>query len=153
MDSLANADAMGWAFSDASVFAGRSPRPQPLGRSRCNVPPSNDGLPDTDVHAFGGGAGVLFGAGPSIGVMASTDGGTTWRCGPIQAGRAPFGHIVVDSADGQHLLAADETRAGAAESTDGARTWKRVDTGLTAATWLSASATLDELVASGPAGR
>lgn len=112
----------------------------------------NEGLPNTDVHAFGGNDEVLYGATPATGVFASTSGPGSWQPRTASAGQSFFGRIVVDPDDRDHVLAADAS-AGVAESTDGGRTWRRIDSGLTSATWLSRGGDgLEVLVASGPAG-
>ncbi|MGH9183897.1 MAG: WD40/YVTN/BNR-like repeat-containing protein [Acidimicrobiales bacterium] len=150
--SLRDADAMAWAFTSDAVFVSGHPglsRSTDGGRTFERV---NQGLPDTDVHAFGGTATVLYGASPAVGVFASTSGVGTWRSRTTSAGQSFFGRMVVDPADEQHLFAAD-ARAGVAETSDGGRSWRALDTGLSAATWLSATGGgLGALVASGPAG-
>ena len=122
--------------------------------SRSWSPPTriNDGLPGTDVHAFGAGREVLYGSAADGGLFASTDGGATWEVRASDGTRAFFGRIVVDPEDDDHLFAADAQR-GVAESTDGGRTWTILDSGLPSATWLSrAGDTGDVLIASGDAG-
>ena len=62
------------------------------------------------------------------GVLRSSDGGTTWSvlaANPFVG--AGFFRIIVDAANGQHLLAA--TTFGVYESTDGGSTWAQVHAG------------------------
>ncbi len=149
--SLANADAMGWAFTPEAVYVSGHPglsRSTDGGRT---FQRHNQGLPDTDVHAFGAGAGVLYGASPRAGVFASNDGGQSWQVRSKEAGPGFFGRMVVDPANADHVLAAD-ARAGVVESSDGGRTWRRLGAS-PSAVWLSAAgAGLESLVASGPGG-
>ena len=134
--ALDDADAMGWGFLDGAVLVSGHPG---LNRSNDDTEtfaPINDGLPGTDVHAFGAGQRVLYGSAVDGGLFASTDGGASWQV-RASDGREPFfGRIVVDPGDDDHLYAADAER-GVAESTDGGRTWSRLDSGLSAATWLT----------------
>ncbi len=151
VSSLANADAMGWAFSTEAVYVSGHPglsRSTDGGRTFHR---HNQGLPDTDLHAFGAGAGILYGASPGAGVFASADGGQTWQVRSKEAGQSFFGRMVVDPADADHVVAAD-ARAGVVESSDGGRTWRRLGAS-PAAAWLSAAgAGLESLVASGARG-
>ena len=112
----------------------------------------NEGLPGTDIHAFGAGREVLYGSAADGGLFASIDDGATWQVRATEGTQAFFGRIVVDPADDDHLFAADAQR-GVAESRDGGRTWTVLSSGLPMAVWLSRSADdLTVLVASGPAG-
>jgi photosystem II stability/assembly factor-like uncharacterized protein len=149
--SLDDADAMGWAFTGDAIWVSGHPglsRSTDGGRSFARA---NRGLPDTDVHAFGAGPGVLYGSSPSAGVFASTDGGRSWEVRSNQAGHGFFGRMVVDQADADHVVAAD-AQAGVVESTDGGRTWRRLP-GSPAALWLSSAGPgTGALVASGSGG-
>ncbi|MGH9030501.1 MAG: hypothetical protein ACRDZV_00095 [Acidimicrobiia bacterium] len=150
--SLRDADAMGWAFTGAAVYVSGHPglnRSTDGGRTFDRI---NEGLPNTDVHAFGGNDEVLYGASPATGVFASTTTPGGWESRTASAGQSFFGRIIVDPDDPDHVFAADAS-AGVAESSDGGRTWRRVDSGLSSSTWLSRGGEgLDMLVASGPAG-
>ena len=151
VDSLTDADAMGWAFDGTTVWVSGHPG---LNRSTDGgriFRQTNTGLPNTDVHAFGASGGELFGASPAVGVFASSDGGATWELRSREAGQAFFGRILVDPRDHTHLVAAD-ARTGPVESTDGGRTWRRLG-GLPAATWVAwAGGDPNRVVASGPRG-
>jgi photosystem II stability/assembly factor-like uncharacterized protein len=151
IEDLRDADAMGWAFIGDTVYVSGHPglnRSADGGRTFERV---NDGLPNTDVHAFGGSDDVLYGASPAVGVFASTSGPPDWEIRSADDGQPFFGRIVIDPEDPEHLFAGD-AQSGVAESRDGGRTWQRVDAGLSSATWISASGDLAVLVASGPAG-
>ncbi len=152
VSSLDDADAMGWAFAEGATYVSGHPG---LSRSEDNAATfrrTNTGLPGTDVHAFGAGPTVLYGYAADGGVFASSDGARTWEVRAANKGEALFGRIVVDPGDETHLFVAD-AQAGVAESRDGGRSWKRLDSGLRGATWLSRGGPrLDVLVASGPAG-
>ncbi len=149
--SLANADAMGWAFTDDAVWVSGHPglsRSVDGGRT---FQRHNEGLPDTDVHAFGAGAGAIYGASPSVGMFASTDGGRSWPVRSPGAGQGFFGRILVNPADKDHVVAAD-ARGGVVESSDGGRAWRRLG-GPPAVAWLSRGGTgMEALLASGPQG-
>lgn len=146
--SLEGADAMGWAFTKDAVFVSGHPGIHRSADGGASFRSANDGLPDTDVHAFGAGASTLYAAGPSNGVIASTDGGRNWQARTNDAGQAFFGRILAGPDDDQHLIAAD-ARSGAVESTDGGRTWHGLG-GPPSALWVSRNATT--LFVSGPAG-
>ena len=148
--SLDDADAMGWAFTADAIWVSGHPglsRSEDGGRTFAR---SNDGLPDTDVHALGAGANAVYGASTRAGVFVSTDGGRSWTTRAERAGQAFFGRILVDPADGEHLVAAD-ARSGPVESTDGGQSWRPLG-GLRAATWVSWAGPQRVLVASGLAG-
>lgn len=150
--SLRDADAMGWAFVGDTVYVSGHPgliRSNDNGRTFERI---NDGLPDTDVHAFGATADILYGSTPSTGVFASGDGPGGWIERNPSVGQAFFGRLVVDPGDPNHVVAAD-AKAGVVASTDGGATWQLLDSGLPGAAWVSASGDgLEVLVASGPVG-
>lgn len=123
ISSLRNADAMGWAVLGDAVWMGGHPG---LRRSvdggRTFASPGTE-LDETDVHALGGGGGVLYAASPARGLLASADEGRSWEVRSAQSGRAFMGGILVDPGDAAHLVAPD-MQSGVMESTDGGRTWR-----------------------------
>ncbi len=135
IDSLDNADAMGWAFTDEAILVGGHPGISVSTDNGKTFAPRNEGLPVTDIHALGAGGGVIYAGSPAVGVLASTDGGTTWEVRTDQAGQAFMGRILVDASDPQHVVAPDMS-VGAAESTDGGRTWKALG-GAEGAMWVT----------------
>jgi photosystem II stability/assembly factor-like uncharacterized protein len=149
--SLEDADAMGWAFDGTTVWVSGHPglnRSDDGGRTFRRT---NQGLPHTDLHAFGAAGAARYGASPAVGVFASSDGGASWEVRSREAGRAFFGRILVNPGDPARLVAAD-AGAGPVESADGGRTWRRLG-GLASATWVSwAGGDPTRLVASGPGG-
>lgn len=150
--SLDDADAMGWGFRDGAVFVSGHPGLNRSDDGAATFSRINDGLPGTDVHAFGAGRDVLYGSAVDGGLFASTDDGATWEVRAADGTQPLFGRIVVDPDDDDHLFAGDAQR-GVTESTDGGRTWRVLDSGLPAATWLSRSGdSIELLIASGPAG-
>lgn len=152
VESLRGADAMGWAFTGDAIYVSGHPGLNRSTDQGATFERVNEGLPHTDVHAFGGTADVLYGAGPGAGVFASTEGAGDWGVRTRSAGQSFFGRILVDPDDDEHLLAAD-ARGGVVESGDGGRSWRPLDTGLSAATWVSRGGeALELLVASGPTG-
>lgn len=135
VDSLDDADAMGWAFTDEAIFVGGHPGISVSRDGGKTFEPANDGLPATDIHALGAGGGVIYAASPAVGVLASTDEGATWKVRSDQAGQGFMGRIAVDPNDPDHLLAPD-MQAGAVESRDGGRTWNALR-GVEGAMWVS----------------
>ena len=150
VDSLRGADAMGWAFGPDGIRVSGHPGLSRSSDGGRTFVPASTGLPSTDVHAFGGGGSVLYGASPAVGVFASADGGTTWEVRATATGQAFFGRILVDPSQPDHLVAAD-VRAGPVESSDGGRSWNPLG-GLAGATWVTWGADRAILIASGPRG-
>lgn len=149
--SLDDKDAMGWAFADDAIYVSGHPGLNRSTDGGLTFTAVNEGLPHTDVHAFGAGGGVLYGGSPAVGVFASEDDGDTWKILTGDAGQSFFGRILVDPDDPQHLFAADAS-AGVAQSRDGGRSWQQVGP-LASATWITAPTdSLDVVIASGPAG-
>jgi photosystem II stability/assembly factor-like uncharacterized protein len=146
VETLANADAMGWGQQQDAVFVSGHPGLNRSDDDGVSFRRINEGLPDTDMHSFGAGRAVLYGAGPNLGVVASTDRGQTWAQRSAGTGQAFFGRMIVDSADDDHVIAAD-ARVGPVESRDGGRTWQSL--GGPPATWLSSPHSGRTLFASG----
>lgn len=146
VDELADVDAMGWSIDETSIWVSGHPGLNVSVDGGTSFERRNDGLPDTDVHAFGASATQLFAAGPGLGVVGSSDGGLTWRRLTAEAGQAFFGRILVDPDDPSHLIAAD-ARAGVTESRDGGTTWAVL--GPAPAAWVSSPDALNTIYASG----
>src|SRR5206468_8018217 len=86
--SLDAADAMGWGFEPSTVWVSGHPglnRSDDGGRTFRRA---NQGLPSTDVHAFGALGDRLYAASPAVGVFASEDGGASWRVRSPDAGQS-----------------------------------------------------------------
>lgn len=148
VQSLRDADAMGWAITSDMVWMGGHPglrRSTDGGRS---FEPAGGELSSTDVHALGGTADVLFAASPARGLLASTDGGETWEIRSIEAGQGFMGGIVVDPDDPEHLLAPD-MQAGVVESRDGGRTWAPLGSPGMAMSVTTVGGSVDDLVVAG----
>ncbi len=126
--SLDDADAMGWAFHDGAVFVSGHPGLNRSDDGASSFERINEGLPGTDVHAFGAGQNVLYGSAVDGGFFASTDDGATWEVRATDGTQPFFGRIVVDPGDDEHLFVADAQR-GVVESTDGGRSWAVLDVG------------------------
>lgn len=133
--TLENADAMGWAFTDDLVLVGGHPGISVSTDSGKTFESRNEGLPATDIHALGAGNGLIYAGSPVAGVLASTDGGETWEIRSEEAGRSFMGRILVDPNDPDHLVAPDMS-VGAAESTDGGRSWSPLG-GVPGAMWVT----------------
>jgi len=145
IEGLRAADAMGWGFTGDAVYVSGHPGLNRSTDAARTFDRTNDGLPGTDVHAFGAGETVLYGA--AAGAFSSVDGGATWTIVNADAGASFFGRILIDADDEQHLVAAD-ARTGPVESLDGGRTWTPLDAGIPAAR-VSGTPDLEQLFASG----
>lgn len=121
--SLRDADAMGWAFDGDTIWMGGHPGLRRSTDGGRTFEPAGGELSSTDVHALGGGGGVLYAASPGRGLLASTDGGESWEVRSSEAGQGFMGAIIVDVDDAEHLYAPD-MQAGVVESSDGGRTWR-----------------------------
>ena len=133
--SLRNADAMGWAFTEGEILVGGHPGISVSSDGGKKFRQDNDGLPATDIHALGGGGGVVYAASPQAGFLASTDGRKTWDVRSRQRGQSFMGRILVHPGDVDHILAPDMA-AGVVESRDGGRTWTALGGGQ-GAMWVS----------------
>lgn len=145
--ALANIDAMGWAFNGGGeVWIGGHPGIVSSSGNMETVQARNGGLPDSDVHALGGAGKTLYAAGPGIGLLRSTDDGTTWTAASTTIGQSFFGRIAVDPDEPKHIVGADPG-SGVFASVDGGVTWKQLTA--TPASWVSSPDGLDTLYASG----
>jgi hypothetical protein len=135
ISSLNDRDAMGWGFDGSTLYVSGHPglSVSTDGGKTFNL--RNDQLPSTDVHAFGAGKGILYGASPQVGFFASTDAGMSWTVINSTRGRSFFGRILVDSNDPEHLIAADAA-GGVSESYDGGREFEDIG-GVRSPTWVS----------------
>ena len=150
--TLRDADAMGWVFTTDSVYVSGHPGLTVSVDGAGSFERSNDGLPDTDLHALGGTDDLLYAAGPSVGVSVRTEPDGQWEQRTAQAGQSFFGRILVDPTEAERLIAADAAN-GVVASADGGRTWQLLPSGLVSATWLSRLGTDGQIiVASGGAG-
>jgi photosystem II stability/assembly factor-like uncharacterized protein len=148
VESLHGADAMGWAFTDEDTLVGGHPGLFVSDDGGRTFRQDNEGLPATDIHALGSGAGVIYAASPQLGVFASTDGGASWEVRTDQVGQAFMGRILVDPRAPDYLVAPD-MQAGAVESSDGGKSWSVLG-GVPGAMWVSWDpADTDQIVVSG----
>lgn len=134
IESLENADAMGWGFDEGAVYLGGHPGLRVSADGGKTFTERNEGLPETDIHSLGAGGGILY-AGLPAGLAVSTDGGKSWRIQNRQAARSLMGRILVDPSDPKHLLAADMAE-GVVETRDGGQSWKGLG-GADGAHWIS----------------
>lgn len=135
VDSLDNADAMGWAFVGEKILVGGHPGLYASGDAGRSFEQRNDGLPATDIHSLGAGESIVYAASPGAGVFASADGGDSWEMRTDDAGQSFMGPILVDPIDPDHVIATDMEN-GTVESTDGGRSW-RVLGGVQGAMWVT----------------
>ena len=146
--SLRDADAMGWAFLGDTVWMGGHPGLRRSTDGGGSFEPAGGELSSIDVHALGGGDGVLYAASPARGLLASTDDGESWQVRSADAGRGFMGAIVVDTADSEHLLAPD-MQAGVVESRDGGRSWRPLDSPGMAMSVTTVAGDVNDLVVAG----
>jgi photosystem II stability/assembly factor-like uncharacterized protein len=135
IESLDDADAMGWAFLDGAVVVGGHPGLSVSTDGARTFERSNEALPATDIHSLGGSGDVLYAASPAAGVLRSSNSGRSWEIISPEAGRSFMGPILVDPADDQHLVASDMS-AGVMESRDGGSTWRSLG-GIQGTMWVS----------------
>lgn len=148
VESLQDADAMGWAVLDAGIWVGGHPGLEVSTDGGRSFEPRNDGLPATDIHALGGTGSMLFAASPAAGFLASSDAGTTWEVRNRTVGQSFMGALLVDPSNPEHIIAPD-MRAGAVQSLDGGRNWTALG-GVPGAMWVSWDpANRDQIVVSG----
>ncbi len=74
------------------------------------------------MHALGGAGDAAYLASPQAGLLASSDGGTTWEPRNTAVGQGFMGTILVDPADPNRIIAPDMEN-GLVTSSDGGRTW------------------------------
>ncbi|MFJ5304211.1 WD40/YVTN/BNR-like repeat-containing protein [Streptomyces sp. NPDC088350] len=121
--SLRGADPMGWARTPGSVLVGGHPglyRSTDGGATFTKVTGAGA---VSDVHGIGASGNTAYIASPVSGLLASSDGGKSWRTVNAQAGRSVMGTILVDPKDPQRLIAPDMA-SGLQTSSDGGKTWK-----------------------------
>jgi photosystem II stability/assembly factor-like uncharacterized protein len=135
VESLDGADAMGWAFTDEAILVGGHPGIFVSTDGGTNFEQRNEGLPATDIHGLGTDGTIVYAASPQVGILATGDKGETWEVRTDQAGHSFMGRILVDPENRKRLIAPD-MRGGAAESTDGGRTWAPLG-GVAGTMWVS----------------
>lgn len=151
IESLKNADAMGWAFTAEKVFVGGHPGISVSEDGGRTFERRNDGLPATDIHSLGAGTDMIYAASPQVGFFASNDEGKTWEVRNARTGRSFMGRIVVDQNDSRHVFGADMA-GGVVESRDGGVSWTDLG-GVEGAMWVSVDSTdARHLIASGGSG-
>lgn len=121
--SLNGADAMGWAITKNALLVGGHPglfRSTDNGATFTRVT-GHSAVPD--VHALGGTGSSIYLASPQAGLLASSDGGRSWKVINADVGQSFMGTILVDAHNPDRLIAPDMS-AGLSLSTDGGATWK-----------------------------
>ncbi len=123
--SLDGADAMGWAVTPTAVLAGGHPGLFRSSDNGATFSAVTGAAAVPDVHALGGTGNTVYLGSPQAGLLASTDGGSSWQVRNAAAGRSFMGTILVDPTRPERLLAPDMS-AGLTSSADGGRTWTPV---------------------------
>ena len=149
LDALDDVDAMGWGFTPSATWISGHPGIVAFSDGGQTAQRRNDALPDTDIHALGAGEGVLYAAGPSVGILVSRDDAATWQTVTTADGSSFFGQILVDPANPDHLVAADAAR-GPVASDDGGQTWTVLAD--FPASWVSVADAFQRIYASSPEG-
>lgn len=147
IDRLDGADAMGWGFTDDTIYVSGHPGLTTAESGLASFVRTNDALPGTDLHALGAGGGTIYAAGPDAGVIASTDGGASWETRSTAYGQPFFGRILVD--DDATTLTANDTQQGPLRSTDGGRSWTPLEG--PPGVWVTRTSD-DTIIVSGPQG-
>ena len=148
---LEGADAMGWAATGDTLLAGGHPGLYRSTDNGASFEQLSGSSAVPDVHALGGTGDVVYVASTQAGVLASTDGGTTWEVRNSDAGKSFMGTILVDPNDTDRLIAPDMSGA-IATSSDGGRTWSSLGgpEGAMAAAWNPQNT--NEIIAAGMQG-
>ncbi|MBC9723941.1 VPS10 domain-containing protein [Streptomyces sp. TRM68367] len=134
--SLSGADPMGWAITSDAVLVGGHPglfRSTDGGATFTKVTGAGA---VSDAHAIGATGDTVYVASPEAGLLASSDGGKSWKTVDAEAGRSFMGTILVDPKDPRRLIAPDMS-SGLQTSSDGGKTWKSLGgpMGTMAAAW------------------
>ena len=148
---LRGADTMGWAATGDTLLAGGHPGLYRSTNNGATFEQLSGSSAVPDVHALGGTGDVVYLASTRAGLLASTDGGTTWEVRNPDAGKSFMGTLSVDPNDTDRLIAPD--MAGAlATSSDGGRTWSSLGgpEGAMAAAWNPQNT--NEIIAAGMQG-
>jgi photosystem II stability/assembly factor-like uncharacterized protein len=135
VDSLNDADAMGWAFLDGEILVGGHPGISVSTDGGRTFEKDNTALPSTDIHALGGGVDIFYAASPQAGFLVSADGRESWQVRNPREGRSFMGRVLVDAGDSDHIMAPDMA-GGVVESRDGGRTWTELG-GVQGAMWVT----------------
>lgn len=122
MHSLDGADVMSWTSSSQGLLAGGHVglfKSRDKGSTFQKV--SFFGA-TSDVHAIGASNKTAYLGSPQVGLLASTDGGVTWKMRNSKFGQNFMGTMLVDPKDPKRVIAPDMS-TGLSISTDGGITW------------------------------
>lgn len=125
IDSLANADVMGWSKTTTSLLVGGHSglfQSTDGGLTFAKVKFYGD---ISDVHSIGAFGNTVYLASPQIGLLKSTDGGQTWFLRNGDIGQGFMGSMLVDPTNPDRVFAPD-MQTGLVTSSDGGSTWKSV---------------------------
>lgn len=122
MSTLDGADVMSWTVSSRMILAG--------GHSGL-FKSTNGGTTfkriaffgsTSDVHAIGAFGKTVYLGSPQVGLLMSTDGGTSWKIRNAKVGQNFMGSMLVDPKNPKRVIAPDMS-AGLAMSSDAGLTW------------------------------
>lgn len=134
--SLNYTDIMGWAKTSTELLVGGHP----------GLYKSSDGGVTfrkisfygnvSDVHSIGAAGETIYLGSPEVGLLASDDGGKTWKMRNKEIGQGFMGSMLVDPTNPQRVIAPD-MQAGLVISTDGGVTWRKMGgpSGAMSVTW------------------
>lgn len=127
---------MGWASASDAVLVGGHPGLYRSTDGGATFSKASGAGAVGDVHAIGGTGKTVYVGSPESGLLASSDGGKTWKTVNAEVGRSFMGTILVDPKDPRRLIAPDMS-SGLQTSADGGKTWKELGgpMGAMAAAW------------------
>ena len=99
LNSLDNANALGWAVTDNAVLVGGASGHYRSPREAVVFTGISEGVAADKIHALGGTGSTVYLASPSVGLLVSRDAGQTWQTRNSEAGRTFLGMIQVDGSN------------------------------------------------------
>lgn len=121
--SLNYADVMGWSKTSSEFLVGGHPglyRSTDGGSSFTKITFYGD---VSDVHSIGAAGETIYVGSPQVGLLASSDGGKTWKLRNKSVGQGFMGSMLVDPTNPERLIAPD-MQTGLVTSSDGGLTWR-----------------------------
>ena len=134
--SLSYADIMGWSITSNGLLVGAHSglyRSTDAGATFTRVAFYTGA---SDVHSIGAAGKTVYLGSPQVGLLASSDGGKTWRMRNKGVGQGFMGSMLVDPSNPERLIAPD-MQAGLVTSSNGGLTWRTLGgpSGAMSVTW------------------